>query len=75
MKELMRSNDPVLLSYIDALLNEADIPHDIADAHISAVEGSIAAFPRRVLVDDDDFEAAREVISVAIDNPPQSDAK
>ena len=58
MRELIRSNDPVLLSYIDALLKEADIPHEMADVHISVMEGSIAAFPRRVLVDDEDFEEA-----------------
>lgn len=74
MRELIRSNDPVLLSYIDALLNEADIPHETADVHISVMEGSIAAFPRRVLVDDADFDEAREIIRTAIANPPQPDA-
>lgn len=75
MKELMRSNDPVLLSYVEALLNEADIPHDTADLHISVMEGSIGALPRRVLVNDEDFEAAREIIRTAIANPPQPDAE
>jgi hypothetical protein len=74
MKELIRSNDPVLLSYIDALLKEAGILHEIADVHISVMEGSIAAFPRRVLVDDEDFEEARDIIRTAIANPPQPDA-
>lgn len=74
MRELIRSNDPVLLSYIEALLKEAGIPHDVADLHISVMEGSIGALPRRVMVDDADFEEAREIINTAIANPPRSDA-
>ena len=74
MRELIRSNDPVLLSYIEALLKEAGIPHDVADLHISVMEGSIGALPRRVLVNDADFEEASEIISTAIANPPRPDA-
>lgn len=74
MRELIRSNDPVLLSYIDALLKEAGILFQIADVHISVMEGSIAAFPRRVLVDDEQFEEAKEIIRTAMANPPQPDA-
>jgi hypothetical protein len=74
MRELIRSNDPVLLSYIDALLKEAGLIYQIADMHISVMEGSIAAFPRRVLVDDADFDEAREIIRTAMANPPQPDA-
>ena len=48
MKELIKSNDPVLLSYIDALLNEANISHEIADLHMSIWTASIGVLPRRV---------------------------
>ncbi len=75
MKELIRSNDPVLLSYVDALLKEADIPHETADLHMSIMDGSIGALPRRVLVGDEYFEAAREVIRAADIDSPQSDAE
>ena len=75
MKELLRSNDPVLLSYVDALLKEADIPHETADLHMSIMDGSIGALPCRVLVGDDDFEAAREVIRAADIDVPRSDAE
>ncbi|MEM7765855.1 MAG: DUF2007 domain-containing protein [Pseudomonadota bacterium] len=47
---MFRTNDPVKLSYVQHLLNEAGIDHFVADQHISAVEGNIGAFPRRVLV-------------------------
>ena len=50
MEEVFRTNDPVKLSYVEHLLQEAGIDHFVADRHISAVEGNIGAFPRRVLV-------------------------
>ena len=50
MDEVFRTNDLVKLSYIEHLLNEAGIDYFIADQHISAVEGNIGAFPRRVMV-------------------------
>jgi hypothetical protein len=65
MKELMRSNDLVLLSYIEALLKEADIDHEIADAHTSAVVGSIDASPRRILIRDEDWLRAKEIVDAA----------
>ena len=53
MKEVFRTNDPVKLSYVEHLLQEAGIEYFIADQHISAVEGNIGAFPRRVMVRED----------------------
>ncbi|KCZ52872.1 putative signal transducing protein [Hyphomonas pacifica] len=50
MEEVFRTNDMVKLSYIEHLLQEAGIRYFIADQHISAVEGNIGAFPRRVMV-------------------------
>jgi len=50
MEEVFRTNDLVKLSYVEHLLNEAGIDHFVADKFISAVEGNIGAFPRRVLV-------------------------
>ncbi|NJM35971.1 MAG: DUF2007 domain-containing protein [Rhodomicrobium sp.] len=73
MKELIRSNDPVLLSYIDALLSDAGIPHDIADMHMSIMDGSIGILPRRMLVRDEDFEAARRVVASADIELPDPD--
>ena len=58
MREVLRSNDLVHLSLVDATLKDAGIEHIVLDAHTSAIEGSIGAIQRRVLVVDDDFEAA-----------------
>ena len=58
MKEVFRTNDLVKLSFIEHLLQEAGVQYFIADQHISAVEGNIGAFPRRVMVADDLAAAA-----------------
>ena len=50
MHELVRTNDIVLLGAIEALLASANLDCLIADQHISALEGMIGAFPRRLLV-------------------------
>jgi hypothetical protein len=53
MKELLRSNDAVLISYVSALLEEEGIGFMVADTNMSVLEGSIGALPRRVLVASD----------------------
>lgn len=50
MEEVFRTNDLVKLSYVEHLLSEAGIQYFVADQHIAATEGSIGAFPRRVMV-------------------------
>ena len=62
MKELLRSNDPVLLSYVSALMDEADIGFVVADTNMSVLEGSIGALPRRVLVETDGADRARHIL-------------
>lgn len=62
MKELLRSNDPVLLSFLNALLNDADIPFTIVDRNMSIIEGSIGILQQRVLVADDCLDAARRLV-------------
>lgn len=59
MEEVFRTNDPVKLTFVEHLLNEAGIEHFVADRHISAIEGNIGAFPRRVLVRSDLVSRAR----------------
>ena len=65
MKELLRSNDPVLLSYVSVLLDEARIDFIIADLNMSVMEGSIGALPRRVLVAAESLSQARELLNEA----------
>lgn len=62
MRELLRTNDPVLVSFVESLLREAEIAFYIADLNMSIVEGSIGAFPRRVLVGDEQIAEARGLL-------------
>lgn len=65
MKELVRTNDVALISFVEALLAEAGHRYYVADGHMSIVEGSIGALPRRILVADDEEAAARRLLSDA----------
>jgi hypothetical protein len=65
LRELVRTNDAVLISAIEALLNGADIPHLVVDRNISVLEGSIGAFQRRILVGEDEIAAARKLLAEA----------
>jgi hypothetical protein len=65
MKELLRSNDPVLLSFVSSLLEEAEIAFIVLDTNMSVMEGSIGILPRRVLVEEDRIDQARNLLSEA----------
>ncbi|MFP6731396.1 MAG: DUF2007 domain-containing protein [Alphaproteobacteria bacterium] len=65
MVELLRSNDPVRLSWVTALLADAQIETVVFDTHTSILEGSIGALPRRLMVLDDDLSRARHVLETA----------
>jgi hypothetical protein len=62
MREIVRTNDPVLISAIDALLQGANIAHVVLDQNMSVLEGSLGMLPRRVMVGDDDVVAARRLL-------------
>lgn len=65
MRTLMTSNDLVRLSFVHALLRDAGIESHLLDAHVSAVEGSIGAIPRRLVVLIEDEAQARRVLAEA----------
>jgi len=65
VRELVRTNDVVLVSAIEALLNGADIHHLVLDQNMSVLDGSIGAIPRRILVHDDDNRQARQLLTEA----------
>ena len=58
MRELLRTNDLVLLSYASHVLEEEGITAYVFDGHMSVMEGSIGALPRRLMVEEEDFDAA-----------------
>ena len=65
MRELVRTNDMVLVSAIGALLDGANIHHLVLDQNMSVIEGSLGILPRRILVHEDDNHAARRLLSEA----------
>jgi hypothetical protein len=65
MRELMQTNDAVLLSYVGVLLEHAGIAAAVLDGHMSIAEGSLAILPRRVLVEEEDWASARSVLEGA----------
>jgi hypothetical protein len=65
LRELVRTNDPVLVSAVGALLDGADIPHIVLDQNMSVLEGSLGILPRRVLVAEDRVQAARRLLQDA----------
>ena len=62
MREVLRTNDLVLISYALHVLSEAGIAGHVFDTHTSAIEGSIGALPRRIMVEEDDYRAARRLL-------------
>jgi len=65
MQELLRTNDLVRLSWLEALLASAGIECVVLDTHTSIMEGSVGAIPRRLMVKDADERRARAVIEEA----------
>lgn len=65
MKELVRTNDPVRISWLTSMLAEGGVEAIVLDTHTSILEGQIGAIPRRVMVIDEDFEAARRILAAA----------
>jgi hypothetical protein len=60
-----RSNDPVVISFAQSVLQQAGNANIVADQHMSTAEGSIGAFPRRLLVDAFDGGEARRLLDEA----------
>jgi hypothetical protein len=65
VKEIVRTNDAVLVSAVVALLDGADIPHLVLDQNMSVLEGSLGILPRRVLVAAENLVAARRLLQEA----------
>ena len=65
MRELVRTNDPVLVSVIGALLDGANIHHLVLDQNMSVLEGSLGILPQRILVQETQVAAARKLLEDA----------
>lgn len=72
MKELLRTTDPVRLSWLTALLSDAGIEAMVADTHTSILEGSLGVLPRRLMVPAEDWARARTVLEEAGESLPDA---
>lgn len=65
MEELLRTNDLVLISFVESLLREAGIEPWVADQNMSIIEGSLGILQRRVMVPADRLNQARRLLTEA----------
>jgi putative signal transducing protein len=65
MREIVRTNDAVLITAIEALFKGAGIRHVVLDQNMSVLEGSIGMLPRRIVVDEDEVTRARRLLTDA----------
>jgi Putative prokaryotic signal transducing protein len=65
MRELVTSNDPVLLNYLQVLLNDAGIEVSVFDGNMSAVQGTLPAVQQRLAVAEEDWAQARRLLDEA----------
>jgi hypothetical protein len=65
MREIVRTNDAVLISAIEALLKGANISHMVLDQNMSVLDGSLNMLPRRIVVQDGDAARARRLLTDA----------
>jgi hypothetical protein len=68
MREILKSNNPVLLDFAQALLRDANIPHEVFDTNMSIMDGSLGILPRRLMVTDEDFNRARTLLRDGLGN-------
>ena len=62
MFELIRTNDAVILSFVQSLLRDAGIDCLVADQNMSVLDGSIGVLPRRILVPENDAEESKALL-------------
>ncbi len=62
MRVVATTNDPVRLSFLLALLEDSGIEAFVFDTHASIVEGSIGVIPRRIMVANDEYAMAAEIL-------------
>ena len=63
MKEILRTNNLILISRIQSILNDAGIQNKLLDTHASNIEGNISAIQRKLVVSNDDFQQSQKLIN------------
>jgi hypothetical protein len=66
MQAVLKTIDPVILSFAADLLSQQGIESVVFDTHASIVDGSMGFLPRRLMVRDEDFDQARQLLRDAV---------
>ena len=66
MRAVIKTNDPVLLNFAEAILKDAGIQAAVFDSHMSVMDGSLGILPRRLMVADVDFQRASDLLKSAL---------
>ena len=66
MRAVLKSLDPVVLNYAANLLEQEGIESVVFDTHASVMDGSMGFLPRRLMVADDDFSRAEQLLRQAV---------
>lgn len=70
MKTVLKSNNPVLISYAEALLKDAQIESFVFDQQMSVNEGSLGILPRRLMVADEYAGRAEDILREGLKQAP-----
>jgi hypothetical protein len=70
MKDVLKTNNVVLLSYAQSLLTDAGIESIVFDGHASVMDGSMGILPRRLMVADEDAGAAERLLRDGLNAAP-----
>jgi hypothetical protein len=72
MRPVLKTNDPVQISFAEALLADAGIGHVLFDGEASVMDGSMGMLPRRLMVADEDFDHAVKILGGGLEGyaPP-----
>ena len=70
MRAVLKTNNPVLLNFAEALLKDADIHAVVFDTDMSIMDGSLGILPRRLMVADEDFARAQAILRDGIKDAP-----
>jgi hypothetical protein len=65
MIELIRTNDAVIISFVESLMRDAGIGCLVADQNMSVMDGSLGILPRRIMVEADRADEARRILTDA----------
>ena len=66
MRDVLKTTDPVLLNFAEAVLSDAGIDSVVFDSHMSIMDGSLGILPRRLMVIESDYERARSILAAAL---------